>query len=131
MRIYPPKKVYVDKSPIHGLGVFASELIYRDEIIEVCPLYDLGVNMQEQNDIMINYRFNWPQGINPISLVLPWGYGCIYNHSENSNASWRSNIRNYTFEFFAIRDIEIGEEICTYYGGENYWSDKRASINLK
>ena len=128
MRIYPPRKVYVDKSPIHGLGVFASELIHKDDIIEVCPLYDLNLNMEEESDVMKNYRFNWPQGPNPTSLVLPWGYGCIYNHSEKANASWRSNIKNFTFEFFAIKDIEIGEEICTYYGGENYWSDKKVQL---
>ena len=29
-----------------------------------------------------------------------------------------------TFQFFAIKDINPGEEICTFYGGEIYWDEK-------
>ena len=36
--IYPPKKVYVKKSPVHGWGVFASEKIFKDELIEECTI---------------------------------------------------------------------------------------------
>ena len=32
MKIHPPHKVYVSKSPIHGYGVFANERIYEGEV---------------------------------------------------------------------------------------------------
>lgn len=124
MKIFPPTKVYVAKSPIHGLGVFASELIKDGEIIETTPLYDMKIPMDKPSEIMENYRFNWPQGKTPITLVLPWGYGCIYNHSKNNNAQWRSNFETFTFEFYAIRDIQKDEEICTYYGDVEYFESK-------
>jgi hypothetical protein len=126
MKIYPPYKVYVSK------GVFASEKIYENEIIESTPIYDLGMLQGESNSIMIDYRFNWPQGSggNWEKQVIPWGYGCIYNHSNKSNAYWRSNLENETFEFVANRDIEIDEEIFTYYGGVSYWDDGRTKTNV-
>ena len=36
--IYPPKKVYVKKSPVHGWGVFASEKIFKDDAEEILRL---------------------------------------------------------------------------------------------
>jgi len=36
-----PNKIYVGKSPIHGLGVFASEKILTGELIEECPILSL------------------------------------------------------------------------------------------
>ena len=41
MRIDIPSKIYVDNSPIHGLGVFAKEQILKDEVFEVCPVIDM------------------------------------------------------------------------------------------
>ena len=132
MKIYPPYKVYISKSPVHGWGVFASQKINEGEIIESTPIYDLGMVHGEPNSIMIDYRFNWPQGSgsNWEKQVIPWGYGCLYNHSNESNAYWRSNLENETFEFVANRDIEIDEEIFTYYGGVGYWEDGRTKTNV-
>jgi SET domain-containing protein len=122
MKIYPPKKVYISKSPIHGIGVFASELIFEDEIIETTPIFDLVNEINQNINTLIDYRFNWPQGDNPTTVVLPWGYGCIYNHSDDPNANWRSNLDLGIFEFFAIKTIQPNEEICTWYGDQNYWN---------
>jgi SET domain-containing protein len=132
MKIYPPYKVYVAKSFVHGWGVFASQKIYEGELIEATPIYDLGMVQGEPDSIMIDYRFNWPQGSgnNWEKQVIPWGYGCLYNHSKDANAYWRSNLENETFEFVANRDIEIDEEIFTYYGGVEYWEDGRTKTNV-
>lgn len=130
MKIYPPKKVYVSKSNIHGLGVFASSIIYKDEIIETTPLFDLKNEVDVNNLSLIDYRFNWPQGEDPTTVVLPWGYGCIYNHSDSPNASWRSNLDEFVFEFFAIKDINPDEEICTWYGDQNYWDYVKQRNNI-
>ena len=132
MKILPPNKVYIAKSPVHGWGVFANELILEGEIIEETPLYDLGIKNGQKSALMNDYRFNWPQGSGGAweKQVLAWGYGCIYNHSDNFNAIWRSNIEHETFEFVSIRDIQKDEEIFTYYGGVNYWEDGRINTNV-
>ena len=88
MKIYPSLKIYLDKSPIHGLGVFASQPIKTGEIVEVCPVVDLGMSPNESSTILIHYRFNWPQGVEWQEQVIAFGYGGLYNHSENANAYW-------------------------------------------
>jgi hypothetical protein len=39
-------------------------------------------------------------------------------------------LENETFEFVANRDIEIDDEIFTYYGGVEYWEDGRTKTNV-
>jgi SET domain-containing protein len=54
----------------------------------------------------------------------------LYNHSNNANASWRSNFELNSFEFYALREILPNEEIFIYYGGESYWNDGRNHVNV-
>lgn len=130
MRILPPTKIYLSNSPIHGLGVFSSQFIPEGEIIEECPILDLGIPKGQSSNILGDYRFNWPQGNDWEQQVIAWGWGSLYNHSENSNAAWRSNFINNTFEFYAVRDIQPNEEIFVYYGGVDYWNDGRTHTNV-
>lgn len=132
MKIIPPTKIFIDNSNIHGLGVFANEKIYEGEVIEECPILDLGIPYGEVSPVLIDYRFNWPQGITLWEKqVVAWGYGSLYNHSNTPNAFWRSNVERKTFEFVSSRDINPNEEILVYYGGENYWSDGRSHTDVK
>lgn len=113
-----PKKIEVKESPGKGLGVFAKEKILKDEIIEICPLIKLGV--PDESDVLFDYRFMYSLFGEELFFVIPLGYGCIYNHSDQNNAEWRYG-KPMTFEFFALRDIEPGEEIYTCYGGDLYF----------
>ena len=124
MNIVPPNKIRISNSSIHGLGVFATEIIYEGEIIEICPVIDMHLN-GESTHILIDYRFNWPQGNDCRVQVVSSGYGMLYNHNSDANALWRSNEENKTFEFFAIKQINPNEEIFIYYGDVNYWNDGR------
>ena len=132
MKIYPPNKIYIGKSTIHGYGVFAHDSIKEGEIIEECPIHDLMIPKGHSSPIMNDYRFNWPQGMggNWEKQVLAWGYGSLYNHSEFANAFWRSNLERQTFEFVANRDIQKNEEIFVWYGGVDYWQDGRTNTNV-
>ena len=122
-----PIKVEVRESPIHGMGVFAIEEIKKDEVIEECHLIDIPTLPIEYNKIvaefMHRFSFKYPanKNIPLVGEVLPLGNGCIYNHSDNNNAFWRDHPKYKAFQFVANRDISIGEEICTYYGGSEYW----------
>ncbi len=131
MSIKMPSKIFVDKSPIHGWGVFASEKILKYEIIEECPIVTLPINKGESSPLLIDYRFNFPSGNEWSEQVIPFGYGCLYNHSDQPSAYWYSDNDKRTFVFVASRDIEPGEEIFTYYGGDNYWNDGRKHTEVK
>jgi len=126
MVISGPHKIYLDKSPVHGWGVFATKPIVENEIIEICPIIDMGIKKGESSPILIDYRFNWPQGTADFEKqVICSGYGMMYNHNETPNAAWRSNLENNTFEFYALKNIRQQEEIFTWYGDTNYWNDGR------
>ena len=127
--IYNPK-IYVDKSPVHGWGVFAKEDIMQGEVFEECPVLTLPIEKGEVTSLLIDYRFNWPQGSEPEEQVFPLGYGGLYNHSENANAYWVSNLENKTFQFISHREIKKGEEIFTWYGDMNYWNDGRTHTEV-
>ena len=127
--IYNPK-IYVDKSPIHGWGVFAKEDIMEGEVFEECPVLTLPIEKGEVTSLLIDYRFNWPQGGEWDEQVFPLGYGGLYNHSENANAYWVSNLENKTFQFISHREIKKGDEIFTWYGDVSYWNDGRNRTSI-
>lgn len=131
MEILPPKKICVKKSSVHGYGVFATDKISIGEIIEECPVLDLGIPKGELSSCLLDYRYNWPKSMDFEKQVVAWGYGSLYNHSDNANADWRENFEKNTFEYYAVKDIEIGEEIFIYYGGVDYWNDGRNHIEVK
>ena len=127
--IYNPK-IYVDKSPIHGWGVFAKEDIMEGEVFEECPILTLPIEKGEITSLLIDYRFNWPQGNDFEEQVVTLGYGSLYNHSDNANSFWISDLENRTFKFISNREIKKGEEIFVWYGDIGYWNDGRTNTNV-
>ena len=61
---------------------------------------------------LAQYVFNWSEGVVAIAL----GYGSLYNHSYRPNAKFYSE-GSLTQVFYAIRDIDAGEEITVDYNG--------------
>lgn len=124
-----PLKLEVNQSPGKGWGVFATSPIYKGEIIEECPILEIPRKVYQcVPDLFIDYVFSsLTQNEIP---VLPFGFGCIYNHSNTPNARWSLHPENdKIFRFTAIQNIKPGEEVCTYYAGEEYWA-QRPHINL-
>jgi len=129
-QIDTPQKIYIDKSPIHGWGVFAKYDIEEGELIEECPVLVLPIEKGEVTSLLIDYRFNWPQGLEYEEQVVGLGYASLYNHSDNANAYWVSDLDKKTFKFFSSKKIEQGQEIYIWYGNVNYWNDGRNHINI-
>jgi SET domain-containing protein len=128
--ISSPNKVEIKISPGKGRGVFATDFIEAGEIIEVCPVLDLPT-IPEFDDYLLNdYRFKF--GKENFKYVLSLGYGCIYNHSDDNNASWRDRLDINSIEFYSLRSIKPGEEICTRYtpNPNDYFSDKPHIIKV-
>ena len=129
--ITPPKKICVKNSPVHGLGIFATEKIIAGELIEECPILSLPMKFGETSSLFIDYRFNWPSGSSQWEeQVVALGFASLYNHSESPNAYWFSNYEKRTFSFVSSRDIELGEEIFVWYGDVSYWNDGRNHISV-
>ena len=124
-----PTKIKIDVSPGKGLGVFATEKIYKEETIEECPVFGIGELSNDANKILHDYKFCYPK-LRYEENVIAWGYGSLYNHSDNPNCDWCTHTEYKAFEFFALRDIEPGEEILIFYGGDDYWKNKRSDIKI-
>jgi len=113
IQLQGPVKCEVKTSEEKGLGVFATEFIQKDEVIEECHIIEVD-NLRHPSNLQ-RYLFSYPKNTNNFR-VLPLGFGCIYNHSPNPNATWIDHPSIKAFIFVAIKDIQQGEEICTFYG---------------
>ena len=121
--LYHHPHIELRKSSVHGYGVFATEDIPSDAILEEVSFITVPDNVAR------DYVFIYPRGGTPLSETigitpvhaLPLGYGCIYNHSDDPNASWRTDTINKLFVFFTLSDIKKDDEIRTYYGSDSYW----------
>jgi SET domain-containing protein len=130
MKLKTADKVEIKIAEGKGYGVFATEVIEAGEVIEECHLLTLPIERGEASGLLIDYRFCWPCGADWTEQVIPLGYGCIYNHSNNNNAFWQDHPETKAFQFIANRKILPGEEICTYYGDSTYWEDGRTFTSV-
>jgi SET domain-containing protein len=131
MVINPPYKVRVAPSPIHGVGVFAIQKIWKGEVFEVAPVLELPTKRGGEYNILPDYRFFFPRNSSNQIHVLGLGYSSFYNHSENPNAEWTDTKGQKSFDFYALRNIEVGEEITVYYGDSSYWESTGQKLEIK
>lgn len=104
-----------------GRGVFATRRIESGETIEICPTMDLMdadvtgrlgdyvLKSSEDDDV----------------VVLMFGWGMLYNHSEDPNAEYRQHDID-EIAFIALREIDPDEEITISYG-EDWWETRELS----
>src|SRR3990167_9871506 len=114
MKLEPSDKVYISEStiPKAGRGVFAKRNIAKDEIIEICPVIEVPLDdtSNKKGAVLVDYFFYFGD-----RLAVALGFGSIYNHSYEPNATYIKNLRNNTVEFKTIKNIKAGEEITVNY----------------
>jgi len=112
-------KISKSKIPKSGRGVFAVKEITKGETIEICPVLVLSRKdyLLTKKTELRNYYFMWGK----VTSALCFGYGSLYNHSYEANATYKKQIREKTIHFIAIKRIKKGEEIKVNY---NYGNPK-------
>lgn len=117
----------IKQSNIHGLGVFTTGCILKNDIIEVCQIIKLDEKDTKIIDKtnLYNYYFSWEENGSAICL----GNGSLYNHSYEPNAVYIKDYKTNTITFIAIKFIGSFEEITVNYNGnpnikEKVWFDK-------
>lgn len=117
--------VYVKKSGVHGLGVFANKNFKLNDIIEIFPMLPLSFRTKYQADqVVYQYAYvNYTCECNECKrhgylIYLPMGYGNLYNHQEGTqtNAKINTYFENFYAEVVAIQPIEKDSEIFLNYG---------------
>jgi|VirMetMinimDraft_7_1064189.scaffolds.fasta_scaffold171786_1 SET domain-containing protein len=110
--------IFVAHSPLHGRGVFTGALISAGSVIEICPMLRIPEkDVKPLQDTIINdYYFEWGEDLKDGALAL--GYGSIYNHSFESNATYQVDMKTDAIYIHALREILPGEEITINYNGD-------------
>ncbi len=120
MKLNPPTKVHLDESRIEnaGRGIYASAEIKAGELIESCPIIYLTEKdypLAKQTTLLNYYFLNEPENRSAIAL----GYGSLYNHSYEPNATYKKRLEEGLIDFVAIKDIAANEEITVNYNYGN------------
>lgn len=104
-------KTYIDKSGIEGIGLFAAEFIPKGTLIWKLSGLDQEVTNEKVKELRLSdvenhyyLRYSWGKGV----IIFCCDDAKYCNHSDNANTCG-------CHEQYALRDIEIGEEItCNY-----------------
>ena len=119
VRITPSNKVYIDKSniPKAERGVFAKVNLKKNEVVESCPVFVLPKKDYPivKKTALRNYYFIWEK----VTAAVCLGYGSIYNHSYEPNATYKKKIKEKAIDFVALKDIKKDEEITVNYNYGN------------
>lgn len=105
--LYKDKNVYIEKSKIHGFGVFANKNFKKGDRIYIIKgkIKKFSVN----NKKSANYHPNWI-GIAKNRWIDPIGPGAYQNHSSNPNCGIKGRVT-----VCALKNIKKGEEITIDY----------------
>jgi len=113
--------IYVNVTENMGRGVFTTEKIKKNTIIEVSPVIVMGDADRKLLDqtLLHDYIFEWD--IKKCCIAL--GYVSIYNHSYSSNCEYEMEIASELIRIKTMRNIKAGEELFINYNGD--WNNKK------
>jgi len=102
--------LYIASSPIDERGVFSTEPIPEGSIVEICPVIVIPKEEMKRikKSVLYNYYFDWIEEDESGAIAL--GYGSLFNHSYKPNAEYQPDYESATLRFYAIKEIEVGEE---------------------
>jgi len=120
----------------HSVGVFANRRFNRGEVLERCITVVIPFSQSSNFSPLLD---EYIYGHDDESIAIALGYGMLYNHSFNETidvawfdhssvrtAAGSSNVLDYTIT--ALQDIQMGDEIFTSYGDEQWFIDRQIPI---
>jgi len=114
--------LFIDQTAEKGRGVFTSEPISADTIIEISPVIVMTAEERLLLDktLLHDYIFEWkPDG--QALCCMAQGYISVYNHSYTSNCEYFMDYEEGTISIKTVREINEGEELTINYNGD--WDD--------
>ena len=106
-----------------GRGVFTSEAIKKDTVIEISPVIVMTGDDRKLLDktLLHDYIFEWGEKQGQCCMAL--GYIPLYNHSYKSNCEYEMDFDNELISIKTVRYIKEGEELFINYNGD--WNDSK------
>lgn len=110
--------LYVAPSQKGGRGIFTSQKIAAETVIEMSPVIVLSTRdrIHIEATKLHDYIFEW--GENRKKCCVALGYVSLYNHDYSSNCDYEMDFEHATMTIKTIRIIEKGEELCVNYNAE-------------
>ena len=119
---YDCSKVYIKLSEVHARGVFAKEDIKYNDVIEIFPITPSYYRTKYQGDAQViaygfvNHACHCEECKRHGYLIyISSGYGNMYNHQPDFNASYEINFQQLYGTIRAVKPIEKDEEIFINY----------------
>ena len=115
--------LYIDDSRKKGRGVFTSQDISKNTVIEIYPVIVMDDKDRKLLDqtLLHDYIFEW--GYNQAQCCMALGYVAMYNHSYESNCEYEMDFRKGVIIIRTVHFIKAGEELFVNYNGN--WNDDK------
>lgn len=106
-----------------GRGVFTSQSLEADSIVEISPVIVMGSKDRQLLDqtLLHDYIFEWGHDKQECCMAL--GYVPVYNHSYASNCEYEMDYTHEIITIKTVRFIKAGEELFINYNGN--WDDDK------
>ncbi|MCW3087797.1 MAG: hypothetical protein JWQ78_1183 [Sediminibacterium sp.] len=105
----------VAPSDKRGRGVFSTEKIDADTVIEISPVLVLSAKDRKhvEKTILFDYIFEWGKKRKKACIAL--GYLSIYNHAYDANCEYEMDYEAKLMSIKTVREISQGEELFVNY----------------
>jgi SET domain-containing protein len=115
--------LYIAPTDTMGRGVFTSEKIRKNTVIEVAPVIVMSHADRKLLDqtLLHDYIFEWGDKAKQCCMAL--GYVPIYNHSYRSNCEYDMDYGTELISIKTMRAIQAGEQLFINYNGN--WNDAK------
>lgn len=115
--------LHIMQTAAMGRGVFTTEPIAADTVIEVSPVIVMSSEDRVHLDKtkLHDYIFEWGDDSSRCCMAL--GLVPIYNHSYKSNCEYIMDFETDLIYVQTMRAIEAGEELTINYNGD--WNDEK------
>jgi uncharacterized protein len=113
--------LFIANSVKRGRGVFTSQDISKNSVIEISPVIVMNYKDRKLLDqtLLHDYIFEWGQ--NQCCMAL--GYVAMYNHSYQSNCEYEMDYEKEIITVKTVRSIKSGEELSINYNGD--WDNQK------
>ena len=113
--------LHVGQTVYAGRGVFTTEKIAADTVIEISPVIVMSAEDRVQLDktTLHDYIFEWGKDTRQCCMAL--GLVAMYNHSYASNCEYIMDYADELIFIQTVKDIDAGTELTINYNGD--WND--------
>jgi SET domain-containing protein len=107
--------LFIDNTERKGRGVYTSEAIPANTVVEVSPVIVIPAADRTHLDktLLHDYIFEWQEG-----CCMALGYIPMYNHSYKSNCEYLMDYGDGTMLIKTVRPVKKGEELTINYNGD-------------